>query len=832
MSTPTQSTFNGRVSITVEVPARTRVASFELHGEGLTILDASMLRRKGRAQRFPVKVSAIAGSRLSVTAPKPLRPGRYSLDIVYEAPLHTQPYGLYRFEAGGKAYVVSQFEADDARTAWPCFDEPRFKIPWKFVVTTPFGNEVISNANVGSVSGVGPGDRLVEFGWTPPVPSYALAMAVGPYVGTPVTEMDVPSSIWTVQGRQSVAPSLVAELPAVTAWLEDWFGSPYPYEKLDFIAVPRFAFGAMENPGAVVIREEFLFSPETRSDRRRRNLIMVTAHEVAHMWFGDLVTLQWWDDFWLNEAFASWMGLNTLHALAPEYREEVARVSRLKRMIERDGVATSRPLRTEVDPAAVFETVNFAAYDKGAAILDMTQSWLHPTVFRRGLSTYIDRHAWKNANYNDLFASLEEVSNLPVGRVLKPYLTKPGAPHLAFTSKGDGTWAVAQSRYGLLGQTVAGGPWTVPLRVRVGRADNSSDVMEVLLDSSATSLELGESRWILPVADGTGYFAWSLDDTSMEALLSALPTLSPSERRAVLAAMELQVSSGQIEVAELLEALGAFDSETDPAILRSVTQVADLVRVVEQLEDPALEARMWRWMRTTLKPKLDALGLAAVDDEDAETQVVRLELLARLADASDRQVRAYGKEVGRNWLNDAMSAELSLGQWGLNELAREGDWALYEELIGRAESTEDPGERRRMLSAAAMVPGDRVRDAALARVLAPETGPGGIASLVTGLVRTRNEDAELTFFQAWVIDNYEALSAKLSPVFRGRLAQFGVGCSAERLEIARTFFADPARRVSDTERILAETEQAVRTCKVRRERHGASVRAFLKAWKG
>jgi len=824
---PARRGFSGSVAIRIDVPGGT--TSFQLHGEGLIVHTAAM-QRAGRRKQIAASVRTVGTDGLVVRVDSPLRAGVYTLTLDYDGPIHDQPYGLYRFEAEGAAYAITQLEADEARTAWPCFDEPAYKIPWQLTVTRPAGVVAISNAPIEQVTPTDDGNERVRFAQTPPMPSYGVALAVGPYVATPVPDSPVPASVWTVRGRAHLAGSVVAELPAIVTYLEGWFGSEHPFDKLDFIAVPDFVFGGMENPGAVVLHEGLLVDPERASDEARELLLVVTAHEVAHMWFGNLVTLAWWDDFWLNESFATWVGQDAVQALAPEYRTDIGRVASLAAIVRADGRATSRPVRTEVDPSAVFETANFAAYPKGQAVLDMVRAWIGPAQFQDGLRSYLDDHAWGNATGADLFAALEEASGQPVGEVFTPFLDQPGAPAIHVTVSGDGV-RVAQRRYARLGVTPAPLRWTVPMMLRVGRLDGTTEVVRLLLEEAETVLDLGPVAWVHPAAEGVGYYAWSLDPTGTEALLDHVDALSAPERRSVLASMSLQVESGALAVDHVLGSLAAFDGEADARLQRTVLDLMDMVTVVEELDDAALEDTMNAWRRARFGPMLARLGLRAVPGEALEEAALRRRVVRGLARAGDPAVRAWARELGAAFLEDPNGGDPDLASWGLGVVVEDADVSLQADLIARAQVSSDLRLRHTYLVHAASVPGERARDVALALALDPATDMADTFVLVEGVDGSRDADAEQDWLLGWMMDNYDTIAAKLPPPMRPQLARAGTGCDLGRLERAEAFFLHPDRAVLiGTERILAEARDSTERCMLRTKRLGGQVRAFLEAW--
>jgi len=825
---PAESSFDGSTTITFEVPRGEKVERFPMHGEGLTLGETTLRRTGGwrRHREFMVTIAPQSPDRLTVTPEKPLRAGTYELTVDYAGTLHEQGYGLYRFEHDGEPYVVSQLEADEARTAWPCFDEPSYKIPWTLTVTHPPGTVAISNAPIVQTRRVGDWQRD-RFATTPPMPSYAVALAIGPYVATPVEGTRVPSRVWTTRGKEALAASVARDLPAIVDHLEAWFGQPYPYDKLDLVAAPKFPYGAMENPGAIVYREGLLFPPENATPAREHRLVEVSAHEVAHMWFGNLVTLEWWDDLWLNESFASFMGVHTLDALRPEARQDVARVARLTRMLARDGSPTARPVRTEVDGSAVFETTNSAAYAKGEALLDMVERWLGEEPFQAGIRTYLSRHQWGNASFDDLVGALQDVTGKPLAGMLAGYLDRPGAPQVALDTTGEAL-QLTQSRYARLGVELPAQLWDIPLRLRVGRTDGSTEVVELRMTEPTATLELGDDvAWVHPAADGIGYWVWVLDEPGTKRLVAAREQLTPAERRSIWSSLSLGLASGQLTAADVLRATEAFADEPDLAVRRAILRTADLTDTVRELDDQALLDRWFAWQRQQWRPWLASLG-EATDDEPAAARELREALLGVLAEAGDSAVRDRLAAMGRRALENPASVPFDLLDEALGVLAERGDMALYERLTELADATDDTSLAGRYLYAAARIPQSDVRERALARALDADTPLRELWSLLSG-VRSSHDDTVDDLVVDWSMEHYDAIVARVPPQARMRLARLGQGCDMARFERTVPFFEDEARRVPGTDRALAETREGVEQCLRSLEAREPSLREFLAA---
>jgi alanyl aminopeptidase len=826
---PAADTFDGRVSI--ELTVERAVGSFRLYAEELELARIELARG---ADRYALDARRLDDATVELVAAAPLARGAWTLDIAYTGRIHSQPYGLYRFIVDEQPYLVTQLEADEARTVWPSFDEPRFKVPHAFEVTAPAGLAVISNGVARQRRTEG--DRTVHtFRDTPPMPTYAAALAIGDYVATPVAGASVPVTIWSPRGeagdRALVGDAILAALP----WLEWWFGLRYPYAKLDWILVPSFAFGAMENPAAVVMSAGYLPEIGRGTARQIREIDEVVAHEIAHMWFGNLVTLTWWDDLWLNEAFAEWLGDRFADARQPQLRGEIRRVRQLYDMIHGDGVATERPIRTSVDPRQVFETTNlYAAYRKGSALLDATTALLGEDTLRRGLRRYLRAHAEGNAVAADLFAALTRVSGVDVAAFLSPYLDRAGAPRIEVRAGPDGRVTVAQSRYWrhAQGDGPDEAPWPVHLRLRVGRADGTSRVETRWLRSATADLELGAAAWVLPQADGVGYYTFALDDELLARLLANVAMLSASERMVVLRSLALEAAAGRRTTAQQLELVESFAGERDPAILALLADIVQSVRIVRFAHDPELDRVGDLYVRSRLGPWLDRVGLEPAPGETSDVEDLRRVLLRALALAGDDRVLAYARELTRAALRDPLEVPAERLGWALETSARDGDSTMSDRLLALADATAVPSLRSTLLDAAAAVRDAAVRDRALGRALEADTPYQDVGPLLSGALGATeaHDDAGVERDIAWVLSNADALGRRMPPVHRGRLVTLAkTGCDVRRADEIASFFGDPSRRSAGVDRRVAELLDETRACSAQRAVDLPSVVRFLEA---
>jgi cytosol alanyl aminopeptidase len=823
---PARTDFSGTTSIRIEVSEK--VTGFSIHADELA-LESVAIGRPGRRAK-PAVASAAERGIVRIDAGRKLKPGEWEVHLDFVGQLRAQTYGLYRFEVDGAPYVASQFQADDARTAWPCFDEPSFKVPLELVVTAPEGLTVIGNAPVAATAPGAEGQTVTRLAPTPPIPMYAAALLVGPYSGTEIPGLPVPGSVYTVAGHEAYAEGVVQSLPQVVDGLEDWFGTPQPYAKLDVVVVPEFSFGAMENPGAIVAAEQFTPPPARATPAQAEYTHHMLAHEVAHLWFGDLVTMRWWDDLWLNEAFAEWMGRRITHEQRPEFAGEIGQVQRLAGMLRSDAARSSQPLRTEIDPTAVFETSNFAVYPKGEALLDMVERWIGPEAFQTGLRAYLERHAWGNAAAADLFAALGEASGQDVGAVMNPYLDHPGAPWLQFEGAPGEPVTVTQRPLAMAGaEPPWEGPWTVPIRVRVGRSDGSAEVVTAVVEPGQDLvLELGDDvAWFMPAADGIGYYAWSVSDRALEALLAA-EALTPAERANVVQMLGIQRLAGARTLGDVLARVAALTEADDLAGMEVTAGQLGAIRLVDVIGDPALVEAANGWLRARLRPVLDRIGVEPAAGEPVPTAELRTRLLYMLAEAGDPDVVAAGEQLGLRAASDP-SLPPALAAFGLRTLARHTatPTATQQMLLEWAEAAPDAASRRRLLGAFGQVVGAEALEVAFARAVDPETPPSDATAILLDGVTDRGDEAEGDRVLELAMANHEALLAKTPPVWAPYLARFGSGCSEARLERTRAFYGDEARVRPGTDGVLAELADEVGTCRRRIEEDAPSLRALL-----
>ena len=693
--------FRGEVRIDVEV-AKPR-STIALHSALLEIGEASIETSAGKQA---ARVKRIAADEVVTLTVRRRVSGSARLRLTFAGRLGEHLRGFYAATADGRRYAFTQLEAADARRVFPCFDEPSFKARYRVSVTVNPGDTVVSNSPIEREEHGPDGRRLVRFAVTPPLSTYLLAIAVGPLEASPARLLgSTPIRVWHVPGKAHLTELGLEAAVESLRRLEEYFGIPYPYGKLDLVAVPDFEAGAMETAGAVFFRETLLLlDPATASLPERKRAAEVIAHELAHMWYGDLVTMAWWDDLWLNEAFATWMAYKVIDDWKPEWRMWHGYEHDRAGALGLDALANTHPIYAEVRSVAE-ATENFDAitYEKGAGVVRMIEHYLGAEAFRDGVRRYMQRHREQNAVARDLWRALEEASRREVERVAQAWIEKPGFPLVSIRRDGGGAaLAIRQERFFAdprIRPERRKAAWPLPLVVK-RQSENGSEIDRFLVNRAAQKISLPVSRpprWIFGNAAAGGFYRVLHDPADHAALVERLTqVLSPVERLALVGDQWALVRADRATVESFLEIADALGDETDYDVLDGVA--APLGLIDEQILEGELQGKFRAWLARRFGPQLDALGWTAAADEDDAQRLRRaaiVRLLGAVAESPPVLAEAHLRLEG--YLADRSSLEPNLADPVVGLAARAGDANLYQryrELIGAART---PQERRRFL---------------------------------------------------------------------------------------------------------------------------------------
>jgi alanyl aminopeptidase len=674
------------------------------------------------------------------------------------------------------------------------------------------------------------GEVTVTFAPSEPMPSYLIAIAVGTFEGTEMKGLGVPGRVLAPAGMGPLTAKAAEVTPGILHALEDYFGRPYPYAKLDLIAVPEFWPGAMENIGLVTFADNILLlDPAGASTGQLRNNIRVTAHELAHMWFGDLVTMEWWDDLWLNESFADWMANKVTDELYPQFEIDLFSRRGIQGILGVDARPTTEAIRQPISrPEEAMSNVGLA-YAKGRAVLGMVESWLGEDTFRRGVVAYVNRHAGGNAVGADLWQALSEASGQDVAGVLEGFLDQPGYPLLSVETFGKDGVRIAQQRFLNEGVEAPALTWKVPVSLKWSDGLNVH-THDLLLTEASTSFHLpGPVAWVMPDAGADGYYRWQVPDSMLRNLAEhSAEDLTPAERIAFLGNAAALLDAGRLGGDGYLGVLNAFANDPQPDVVAAV--VGSLAKVQGAFVPDDLRDAFAVYVRRTLRPALERWGMEPQEGEAEAVTLFRPQLLGWLGDeGEDPEVLAFAEKTARAYLADPSSVAPSLAGTVLGLAAKHGDAALWERYREGFENAATPVDRNRFLGSLGDFEDpalqEKALDYALSGPLRPTEMfniPGSVAGSPGGDDRTYD----------WFIAHYDVIADSLPPDFRPFLVGIAGGCSAERLASATEFFSDESRQVPGTLVQLAKVTAQVNDCVSLRQREGAAVASYLRSLGG
>jgi puromycin-sensitive aminopeptidase len=702
------SSFTGTARIELEVLEA--IDEIVLHAEELVITDATITPGWATsgvtAPGSPLAVTIDeAVTRVHFAPAGALAPGRHTLACRFAGTLNDQLDGFYRSRFVDKAGVArtiatTQFEETHARKAFPCFDEPDLKAVFGVTLVAPPGMLAVSNGPETGVEKLSSGASRVRFADTIPMSTYLVAFVVGPLVATDPVDVDgIAVRVVTVPGKGHLTSVALEVATHALRYYRAYFALPYPGEKLDLVALPDFAAGAMENLGCVIFREaELLADPADTARPELRRIAEVIEHELAHMWFGDLVTMRWWNGVWLNEAFATFMALRCQDDYHPDWECFVgfARLREYARAI--DGLPATRaiefPVVTPEEAAAMFDVA--ITYYKGSAVLWMIEQYLGHERFRAGVRRYLSAHAFANAETTDLWDAIEQENpDVPLRALMDSWVFQGGYPLVTASQAANSaaTVELRQERFSYLpGEAVApstASRWLTP--VLVAPLATREEVTRVLLADTPLRLDVGGP--LVVNAGGSGFYRVRYDRALREALLARLDLLDATERLGLLGDLWAAVLAGFSGPEEFLDAAARFAGEDDPYIWSVVTTALRTLDLVAPLPDRAAVAR---YTRAVLRPELARVGWQAAEGEGEQTPILRSTLISALGTyGADEDVLRKARELfvldqsgGEEIDADIASGVLATVAWN----ARRDEFEAIVERIRRSRSPLD--ERR------------------------------------------------------------------------------------------------------------------------------------------
>ncbi len=699
-------TFTGDETVTLDVDAPT--AEIVLNAVDLAFGDVTVTNARGEALRG-TPILDEAAERCRIMFPSPIAPGSWRLRLAFTGTLNDKLRGFYRSsykDPSGEARLMAatQFEATDARRAFPCWDEPAFKAV--FAVTLVIDPKLTAVSNTAVVGErVERGRKVVTFAETMKMSTYLVAFVVGELEATDAVLVGRASvRVWCVPGKRRLAAFGHEIGVASLRFFEDYYGLPYPSDKLDLLAIPDFAAGAMENLGAITFRETaLLVDRDAASHAELERVADVVAHENAHMWFGDLVTMTWWNGIWLNEAFATFMEILAVDAWKPEWqRWTTFGVSRAA-ALSVDGLHSTRPIEFHVeaprDADAMFDVLT---YEKGASVLRMLEQYLGATVFRDGVREYLRRHAYANAETGDLWAALGRAANQPIPAVMDAWIFQPGYPLVSARLEGR-ELVLSQQRFTYLPEPLPGSApsprdqrWQVPLQIRLTAGGRASTERRLLADAEVRLPAPERLESMLVNEGGHGFYRVRYSGELLERVLGSLGALGGIERFNLVNDSWAVTVAGHMALTDYLELTTRFRGERDRNVWSVLlASLAALNRIVEPADRPRLGALV----RDRVRAVFGELGWTARAGEDELTRQLRGDLIRAMgALGDDRAVQARAAEL---YAGSASDLDPNVLPAIIGVLAHAGDAARYDEFSKKFRSAATPQEEQRYLYALA-----------------------------------------------------------------------------------------------------------------------------------
>ncbi|GAA0702125.1 alanyl aminopeptidase [Dyella sp. SG562] len=830
---PKQQDFTGTTSIKLKLEQASD--HIWMHGRELKVSKVTITDAKGKTHAGKYVEAAPKEGVVRIDLGATMQPQELTVAIEYTAPLNQQLQGLYKVSHEGQPYAMTQMEPISARFAFPGFDEPSFKTPFDLKLTIPTDEVGIANTKQVKEEKAAAGWKTLTFATTQPLPTYLVAFGVGPW--DVVNGPTIPASEYRKQatdlrgiaakGEGHRMQHVLGETPSIIKALEDYYGFGYPFDKLDLLAAPDFSAGAMENPGLVTFRDWLLLLDKDSAAQYVRGSFNVTAHELAHQWTGDTVTMGWWDDLWLNEAFATWMQQKVTQKVHPEYRADLDRVRGAQGAMNGDSLVTTRKIRQPITGNGDIETAfDGITYQKGAAVLGMFEGYVSEPVFQKGMRGYIQEHKFGNATAEDLIDSIAKAADKgeDFKNAFKSFLNQPGVPYVQTKLAQEGGKTVlhlTQSRYLPLGSTGdANHVWGVPVCVRYATADGSKVACELLDKAQGTMALPGATAqsWVMPNANGSGYYRFSMDKADLANLGKQIGKLADAEQLAYGDAVNAAFRRGDIDAGSALAALkpltGSKVREVSTAPMNTFGWIYDQLATTD-----AQRAKLVAWAKSSYLPELQSLGYKHKDGEPDGDSLQRATLANFLGlDVKLPEVRAELLKQGDAVLKgkadgslDFAAADSNLLGSALGVSVQEHGKSAVDTLIAQLPKTSDPAQRNAILAGLAeasdAAQAERVRDLSLDK----SVKVGEMAALLRG---NRDTQAGRDAVWKWSVANYDKIVARTGSFAGGRLPGLmgGGGCSKAEADRLQEFFKTRAKEVTGAERGLAQTTESTLLC--------------------
>jgi aminopeptidase N len=751
-----------------------------------------------------------------LTVEKALAAGPATIHITYSGILNDEMRGLYLGKDDqGREYAASQFEATDARRAFPSFDEPAYKATFDITAVADKGLVAISNQKIVSDT-PGPGDKhTVRFATTAKMSSYLAALIVGNFEYIEGEADGIPIRVYSTPGKKEMGRFALEAASYILGYYDKYFGIKYPYGKLDLIGLPDFSAGAMENTGCITFREVILLIDEKQgSVGLKKEIASVIAHEMAHQWFGDLVTMKWWDDIWLNEGFATWMETKPVAKWKPEWNYALDEVSGTGQTLNVDSLENTRPIHQAAEtPAQIQELFDGIAYGKAASVLRMLESYLGEKTFRAGVNAYLQQHQYANATADDFWDAQAKTSKKPVDQIMPTWVKQPGAPIVNVKAQCSGnstTVSLTQQRYyGNRAKFEEANDqlWQIPLCLK-GSASGDGAKCELMTKKEETFTLPGCSTWVLANAGATGYYRTGYQPDAVQALATDAETkLTPAERLALQGDIFASVRVGREPVGDYLTFAQGVQSDRNRAVVEDGLGYLNYIGKYLVSGSDRDEYRIW--LRQYLAPAMKEMGYEPKPGESDEQRTLRARVFGALGyDARDPETLEQARKIADKALADPASVDSEMAGSALHLAALTGDSAFYDRVMTALKNPKSPEQYYTYLFMLPRFDEQKLLERTLEFAVSPEVRSQDALQVVDAVMENpAGEKLAWDFIQT----HWDAIAKAGGPFASAEVVgDTSVFCDAGMRDQVTEFFA--AHKIAAAERTYKQSIERINNC--------------------
>ncbi len=833
-----KATFSGDEMIEVEINKAT--STIVLNAIELEFQEAS-ITQEARSQTAKWSFSPQL-EQVTLTVAEGLQPGPAAIHIRFTGILNDKLRGFYLAKTKQRNYGASQFEATDARRAFPAFDEPALKAKFDISLVVNNGDTAISNGHIVSdTPGPGEGKHTLQFSTTPKMSTYLVALAVGDFKCLEGAADNVPIRVCGTPDKAPLSAAALRYAQEILKFYNQYYGIPYPFGKLDLVGVPDFEAGAMENTGAIFYRESLLFIDDKNSSVDSHQAVFeVLAHEMAHQWFGDLVTMKWWDNLWLNEGFATWMALKPSQALHPEWNANLDAVQATNSALGLDALVNTHPIRAKAETPdeinALFDTIS---YEKAGAVLRMIESYVSPEVFRRGVNVYLRRFMYGNATAEDFWTALTAASGRPVDKIMPTFVEQAGEPLIAVQSvcvnapatsapaTGKGRrrrraplkpqpktqLTITQRRFWA---DPSAAPktaelWMTPVCIKTGGA---KPFCQIISQKEQVVPVAGCSPWVFMNGNATGYYRTQYDKAGLEKLTEVAGTeLSTAERIALVRDESALVGSGQESMVTFLNLVTALSKDAEKSMVESYAGSLDYVN--DYLLSGGEAAAFRAWAIANFKPVMNKIGWSPAGNENDDTRSLRADLIHILGyEGEDPETIRQSTSLAQQYVKEPNSVDPTIAKSVLAVAARFGNEALFEQYLSAMEQVASPEQFYNITGAMIEFREPALVERLLQLSVSDKVRNQDAPYLIAGLL-SNADDQKLAW--EWLKTHWAEVQRKITMSSGAALVSATRHfCSVEMRDDVQNFFGE--HKVASAERILKQSYEDISTCAKSRTR--------------